>query len=141
MQVTINGSEHTLKRPYLRVALMLAGAIAEVIPDDAKRDDEGSLLDEEVPIEFGVVAAAAAGICLPKEVGSPRFKSRMSVPALLEYGNQVDVWGYANCDDYEEWGNGCNEALTLAMSAVPSKERQDTAADPTEAHTGAPSPA
>lgn len=141
MQVTLNGRVIDLVRPRLRMAVMFSSAIAELLGDDVTADENGMVDPDDIPTEYGTLQAAALGICLPPDVGAPRFKGSPRTGRLLDYGDAVDGWGLTSEDAGEGYAEACGIALDFIRAQMPTAERQAEAATPTEAHTEASSPA
>ena len=141
MRITLDGREIELSRPVLRVAVQFAAAIEHVVPSDAKKDEDGTIDGDEIPAEYITVAAAALGVCLPRDVGAPVHRGSLREERLIAYGDEVDRWAFSNSIDMESWVTTCLDALAYVIKSIPNRDRQEEAADPTEAHTAAPSPA
>jgi len=141
MRITLDGREIELSRPVLRVAVQFAAAIQHILPDDAEQDEDGNISADEIPAEYVTVAAAALGTCLPRSEGAPVHRGSLRPERLIAYGDEVDRWAFAQVSDMEAWATTCLDVLAYVLQSIPNRDRQEEAADPTEAHTAAPSPA
>jgi len=128
MHVTIKGKDIGLKRPTLRRAAHLFGVVRGELPEDG--DDAAAGPD------LGTLTAAVLGVCLPPVVGAPKppkgFPSR---DEWVDYGDAVDRWCVSEAGmDSDAWLAACDTAWSMLMASLPTEDRAEAAAGPTEAH-------
>ena len=136
--ITVRGEAVELSRPLLRRAVDVASALAHFAPEpsDGNESDEG-----EIGPEFGTITAAALGLCLPRACGGPKPPRGYPGPeGWLAYGDMVDRWVWqTEAIKPDDWLPACDAAMSVIHAAIPTADRAEAAAVPTEAHGAQPS--